>query len=287
MGDGRVAVHTNSRSIDAGLSILDVRIACAVSVIAAHGRLIVHIAAVDAERVRLVEDVQGRKVLPDETLLVRRTRRDVGGEQSPAPRLRDAHLEPDGHGEETFELAKDHLLPGLGGDALQKQSARCARIEVLEEAVDARLAPARELLVEVDVLPQVFDGVVVRALDGGVVAQQVRQERSMADLLFGHELKQISVLGREAHLFKFFNGKGGKAPVEEVELDPFLVEGEGDGLVVKVALHSVHGGRAVGVPSAGGSVRRRLLAVELAVGWVLVGVGSGWERGDGCSGHVG
>ena len=59
--------------------------------------------------------------------------------------MRDARDEVDGHGEETFELAEDHLLAGLGSDRLKEEVRRCARVEVLKEAVDTRLSKPSEL----------------------------------------------------------------------------------------------------------------------------------------------
>lgn len=84
--------------------------------------------AVDAAGVWLVDDREGREVLPGQTGLVGRARADVWSEQCPRPGLGDANLEPDRHGEEAFELAEDHLLASLGGDGLRQKGGCLAGV---------------------------------------------------------------------------------------------------------------------------------------------------------------
>lgn len=168
VSDGWRTVLADGLLVDTALSVLDTLGAQRVGIIT-HG-LVPNVRAVDAHGVRLVEDVQGGEVLPDELVLAGRAGRDVRGQEGPRPRLGDAALEPHGHGEETAELAEDHLLAGLGGDGLQQELADLASIEVVEEAVDTGLAPSSELLAEVDVLADVHGGIVVGALLRSIVA---------------------------------------------------------------------------------------------------------------------
>jgi len=124
----------------------------------------------------LVENGQGGEVLPRETSLVGWARADIRREQRPSPALRDAGLEPDGHGEEAVELAEDHLLAGLGGDGLEEELGGLAGVEVFDEAVDARLAEASQPLAEVDELADGGVGVVVSALHGCLSTQDVAEQ---------------------------------------------------------------------------------------------------------------
>mgnify|MGYP006949396815 CR=1 FL=1 len=78
---------------------------------------------------------------------------------------------------------------------------------MVQEAIDTGLAPPGELLIEVDVLLQVADGVVVSALNWGLGSQHVCQGSGMADFLISHELQQVHVLRIESKCFKVFLGK--------------------------------------------------------------------------------
>jgi len=62
-----------------------------------------------------------------------------------------------------------------------------------QEAIHAGLAPAGELLAEVDILADVADGVVVGALFGSLWAEHVAQQCGVSDFLFGHELDEEAV----------------------------------------------------------------------------------------------
>ncbi len=175
----------------------------------------------------MVENGQGGEVLPRETSLVGWARADIRREQRPSPALRDAGLEPDGHGEEAVELAEDHLLAGLGGDGLEEELGGLAGVEVFDEAVDARLAEASQPLAEVDELADGGVGVVVSALHGCLSTQDVAEQGRVANFLVGHELDQESVRGGEAGGFEVGDGEAGESVVEEVEFDPLLVESHG------------------------------------------------------------
>lgn len=117
-GDGGGARDAGRVGLGAVVVLLNVPVRGSVGVTAVRG-LVPDVGAVDAEGVGLVQDVQSRVVLPDQTRVVGRARGDVRSEESPGPRLRNADLEPLGSGEEALELAEDHLLTSLGGDGLQ------------------------------------------------------------------------------------------------------------------------------------------------------------------------
>ena len=209
----------------------------------------------EAVRVGLVHDVQGGEVLPRETGRVLRAGADVRREVSPGPGLGDASLEPDGHGVQAEHLAEGHLLAGLGGDGLREEVCDLAAVEVGEEAPYAGLAPAGELLVEVDELTDGAEGVVVGALGGSRLAEHVGEESGVAHFLDGHELDVGAVLGGEAGLEEVLLGEDGKTVVEEVELDPFLIQTESDGFVVEVAVYHVSGLSPIGSKTAYDNVR--------------------------------
>lgn len=201
------------------------------------------------QEVGLVGDGQPREDGELDARVLARARGDVSREQGPRHGLRDTALEPDGHGVRAGELAEDHLLSRLGGDGLEKELRGGSRVEVREEAVHSGLspggqhgssgggkyAPSGEPLAEVD---KVSDGVkvvlVLALLRGGsaAVVDDVGQERGVADLLVGHELDQRDVIGSETGLGEVLGGESGDTVVEQVELDPLLVESHDERLVV-------------------------------------------------------
>ena len=192
-----------------------------------HARLdgfVPRLGAVDAAGVWLVDDREGREVLPGQTGLVGGARADVWSEQCPCPGLGDADLEPDGHGEEAFELAEDHLLTRFGGDGLRQEGGCLAGVEVAEEAIDAGFAESGQLLGEVEEFPDGLVGVVVGALLRGSSAEDVGQHCRVSDFLVGHEFDQETVFSGETGLFEVFDRESSKSVVEEVEFDEFLVD---------------------------------------------------------------
>ena len=109
-------------------------------------------------------NVQAGEVLPNETSVVLRAGNDVRREQSPRHALRDAGNGVGRHREQTLKLPEDHLLPGLDRNGIQQQGGASARVEMLEEAVDARLAERSELLRKVNEVADIPEGVRVVAL---------------------------------------------------------------------------------------------------------------------------
>ena len=88
-------------------------------------------------RVGADRDVQAGEVLPDETSVVLRAGNDVRREQSPRHALRDAGNSVGRHREQPLKLPEDHLLPRFDRNRVQQQGGAGARVEVLEEAVNA------------------------------------------------------------------------------------------------------------------------------------------------------
>ena len=275
LSDGSVAVLRHIGSVDARLRHRDAGIVQAVGV-SAHG-LVEDIGPVNTRRVGLVQNPQRRVVLPHETGLVARARRDVRGKERPGPGLRDPDLEPDGHGEQTLELAEDHLLARLGRDTLQEELRRRTRVQMGEESVHARLAPAGELLAEVDVLLQVGHWVIVGALARGAWAKHVCQEGRVANFLLRHELQKISILCVETEGIEVIHGIGSQSVMEQIQFDPLLIQRQRKRLVVKVAHGTVHRCRPVGTNASIGDERRRLWCVKPSVGRVRSGVRGGWS----------
>jgi hypothetical protein len=196
--------------------------------------------------VGLVHKVKGREVLPRQTSGVLGARADVGCKVSPSPRLGDTGLEPDGHGVKTKHLAEGHLLASLRSNGLRKQLSNLTGIEVVDEAPNTRLAEASELLVEVDEFANRGEWVVVRALWGSSLAEHVAQQGGVASFLDSHKRNVIAVLSSETLSKEIFGREGGETVVEQIKLDPFLVQTKSDGLVVKVAVDLVARLSAIG-----------------------------------------
>jgi hypothetical protein len=232
----------------------------------------------EAVGVGLVVDVQSREVLPCETSGVLGTRADVGSEVGPLPRLGNTGLEPDGLGVKTEHLAERDLLTSLGGDGLREEVGDLAGVHVGEETPDTRLAPAGELHVEVDELANSAVGVVVGALRRSSLAKHVGEEGGVTSLLDSHEGNVGAVLSSETSVEEVLFGEDSKTVVEQVKLDPLLVETEGDGLVIEVAVHHVAGLSSVGTGTTSRHVRNGHRILGLSVRVVVSGGRVRWQR---------
>ena len=115
-------------------------------------------------RDRTDRNIQAGEVLPNETSVVLRAGNDVRREQSPRHTLRDAGNGVGRHREQTLKLPEDHLLPRFDRNRVQQQGGAGARVEVLEEAVNARLAKCGELLGKVNEVADIPEGVRIVAL---------------------------------------------------------------------------------------------------------------------------
>lgn len=280
VGDGRTAASAGNVQVDArlvGRNVSGGRVGSAVASTLPVGGVVWR----DAVDISLVGNVQSREVLPCETSGVLGARADVRSEESPGPRLGNTGLEPDGHRVETAHLAENHLLASLGSDGLSKELTNLAGVEVVDEAPDTRLTPAGKDLVEVDELTDVGEGVVVGALGRCGVSEHIGQESGVALLLLSHEGDQGAVLSSKTSSEEVLLGEDGKTVVEQIKLNPLLVETKGDGLVVEITLDHVARLRAVGTKATSRGVIDRLRLSELAVLVVVGGGGVGRQHRDG------
>jgi hypothetical protein len=181
----------------------------------------------------------------------------------------------------TAHLAEDQLLASLSGNGLGEELADLARVKVVDEAPDSGLAPAGKDGVEVDEFADSGEGVVVSALRWGGVSEHVGQQGGVSLLLLSHELDQRAVLGSESGSNEVLLGEDSKTVVEQVKLDPLLVETKGDGLVVEVALNHVAGLSTVGTEATSRGVVDGLRLSELAILVVVGGSGVGRQNRDG------
>ena len=153
---------------------------------------------------------------------------------------------------------------------------------MVHEAVDAGFSIAGQLLLKVymsnvsmiyrnweqgrptNPLPNGGTRVVVCALLWRMRrSQHVANQGRVTNFLVSHKFNEEAVLSSKASSFEIGNGELGKAPVKQVELDPFLVQGQGQRLVIEVRLRDVLGRSTVGAKSAVWHVRRWLVAVQL------------------------
>jgi len=68
--------------------------------------------------------------------------------------------------------------------------------------------------------------------------------------------------------------------MEEIELDPFLVQAQENRLVVKVGLNAIDGLGAISSQTTSWGVRDGLLIVQRAIGIVSQGCGVRWQHWD-------
>ncbi len=139
--------------------------------------------------------MKNREVLPCQASGVLGAVGDIGSKHRPSPALGPAVLEPNIHRGKTAHLAEDLLLTRLGGDGLSKQLPNLTRIEVIDEAPDARLAKAGEALHEIEPLTDGGVWVVVNTLLGCGLTKHVGQKGGVAAFLVSHELDQGHVFG--------------------------------------------------------------------------------------------
>ena len=139
------------------------------------------------------------------------------------------------------KLSESHLLAGLGRDRLGQEGSRWPGVELAQETPNTRLSPSGELLVEVHIASNISEGtsVVVGTLLCGSRSEDVGQELGMSSLLVCHELEQTTLVGVDAGVFKLCHGECLQAIVEEIKLDPLLIETEVERGVVEIRDGSV------------------------------------------------
>ena len=228
----------------------------------------------EAVGVGLVVDEQSREVLPCKTSGVLGAGADVGSKVGPLPGLRDTSLEPDGHRRKTHHLTERDLLAGLGSDGQGEKVGNLARVHVGKETPYTRLTEASDLDVEVDELADRAIWVVVSALGGSSLAEHVGEESSVTSFLGGHKSNVGAVLSSQTSVKEVLGREDGKTVVEQIELNPLLVETKGDGLVVEVAVDHVARLSTVGAKTTsrhvgnGHGVLRQTVGVVVGSRWV-------------------
>lgn len=99
---------------------------------------------------------------------------------------------------------------------------------MVQETVNTRLSEAGQFLAVVDKLADSVDRVVVLdTLHGRCSAKNVREQRGMSNLLVGHELDEEPIIGSETSILEVLDREFCKTEVEEVKLNPFLIQCEG------------------------------------------------------------
>lgn len=146
-------------------------------------------------------------------------------------------------------LTERHLLSCLGSDGLSEQLSNLARVEMVDETPDTRLTEAGKLLVEVDEFADIGVWVVVCALLWRSFAKHVGKERGVTFFLLGHELNQGTIFSSKTGSDEIFFREDSKSVVEKIELNPLLVETQGDRLKIEVTFNHVAWQTAIGSKS--------------------------------------
>lgn len=115
------------------------------------------------------------------------------------------------------------------------------------------------------------------------LSEHVGEQGCVALLLLSHKLDQRAVLRSEASSQEVLLREGCKAVVEEIQLDPLLVQAESDRLVVEVTVDHVSRESAVGSKPASRGVRNWLWVLQGAIGVVVSGSGRRSQVRDGRS----
>lgn len=94
---------------------------------------------------------------------------------------------------------------------------------MVNKTPNTRLTEASEALAEVDELADGLVGVVIGALRRSSLTKHVGQESGVAGFLVSHELDVGAVLCGESGIEEVLRAEDGKAVVEKIQLNPFLV----------------------------------------------------------------
>lgn len=97
---------------------------------------------------------------------------------------------------------------------------------MLQEAVNACLTPASELLAKVDELANGGKVVTVCARAGTAALEDVLDEGGMADFLIRHVLDEEATLCVDTSLLELLVGEASETIVEQVKFDPLLVQSQ-------------------------------------------------------------
>lgn len=97
---------------------------------------------------------------------------------------------------------------------------------MIEESVNPRLTETSEPLAEVEILADGGVRVVVGALHGCLGTEDVADQGGVADFLVCHKFDQESIGCSQSGGLKVGDGEAGETIMEEVQLDPLLVENQ-------------------------------------------------------------
>jgi len=117
-----------------------------------------------------------------------------------------------------------------------------------KETIDARFAPPSQTLAEVDKVADGVEVVLVRAAfcRSHVEAREyVGKEDRVSEFLISHEIDERDVIEAHASFSKLVDGEPGNTIVEQIKLDPLLIESEIEGLEVEIGPRSINGGRVI------------------------------------------
>jgi hypothetical protein len=145
------------------------------------------------------------------------------------------------------------------------------------ETPDTRLAKSSELLGEVEGLVDRGEGVVVCALRSRAsrTSEKVAEKRSVPRFLIGHKLNEKAIRWSEASCGEVLLAESSKNVVEEIKLNPLLVESKKNGLIVEVRLNAVYWLSSIGTQTTRWLVWHWLRLVEETIGHIasLFGIG--------------
>lgn len=96
---------------------------------------------------------------------------------------------------------------------------------MFQEPINSRFAPSRQDLGKLKELADRAERVPIRAGSSTLPLEEVLDEEAVPDFLVCHVLQEEAFLGSNADFFKLLVREAREAVVEEVEFDPFLVEG--------------------------------------------------------------
>lgn len=139
----------------------------------------------------------------------------------------------------TRHLAESHLLSSLGGNGLRQKLTNFTRVEMVDKSPHTRFTKASKTLAEVGEFADSLIGVIVSALGRSSLAEHVGQKRGMSRLLISHKLNVRAVLRSQTRIKEVLFVEYGETIVEQIELDPLLVQAKGDRLEVEVTLNLV------------------------------------------------
>lgn len=71
-------------------------------------------------------------------------------------------------------------------------------------------------------------GIIVSALRRRCLAEHVGEKRGVSLLLVGHEVDECLIFDADSGCGKILCSEGGETIVEQIKLDPFLIQAEGN-----------------------------------------------------------